>query len=403
MQTFQYRAISRDGAKVRGVIEAFDEYDAVTRIKESCAVVTKITRVEERTREKTELFAPKISEKALTVMCSQFAIILSSGLPVVRAVELIAGQTSDKALKKILTQVAGDVSGGFGLAQSFESKGKGLPSTFIETVRSGEMSGTLDTSFKRLQEYYDKASKTKAKVKNAMVYPVFTIVVAIVVVIIIMVVAVPTFTSSFASMGSELPLPTRMLIGISDFFSKYIILLAGVTAGIIVGGKLYGQREKGRLFFSKIKLRLPVLGKIAVMKSASQFANTMSTLLSSGLPIIKAVEITGKVMDNYFIGQQILLQVPQLEEGKTLGVSLRKCKQLPELLIEMAGVGEETGTLESTLNVVGAYYDNETELASSKALTMLEPVIICFLAIVVCFILLSVYAPMFSMYGGMAG
>ena len=403
MQTFQYRAISRDGARVRGVIEAFDEYDAVTRIRESCAVVTKITRVEERTTGKTELFVPKISEKALTVMCSQFAIILSSGLPVVRAVELIAGQTSDKTLKKILTQVAGDVSGGFGLAQSFESKGKGLPSTFIETVRSGEMSGTLDISFKRLQEYYDKASKTKAKVKNAMVYPIFTIVVAIVVVIIIMVVAVPTFTSSFASMGSELPLPTRMLIGMSDFFSKYILLLAGVAAGIVVGAKLIERREKGRLFFSKVKLKLPVLGKISVMKSASQFANTMSTLLSSGLPIIKAVEITGKVMDNYYIGQQILLQVPQLEEGKTLGVSLRKCKLLPELLIEMAGVGEETGTLESTLNVVGAYYDNETELASSKALTMLEPMIICFLAIVVCFILLSVYAPMFSMYGGMAG
>lgn len=401
MLTYQYRAISKDGAKVRGVIEAFDEYDAVTRIKETCSVVTKITQVEERAKPKSELFAPKISEKALTVMCSQFSIILSSGLPVVRAVELIANQTSDKVLKKILNQVAGDVSGGFGLAQSFESKGKILPSTFIETVRSGEMSGTLDIAFKRLEQYYDKASKTKAKVKNAMVYPIFTIVVAIVVVIIIMVVAVPTFTSSFASMGSELPLPTKMLIGISDFFSKYIILLAGGVAAVVIGLKLYSQREKGRLLFAKINLRLPILGKIAVMKCASQFANTMSTLLSSGLSIIKAVEITGKVMDNYYIGKEILLQVPQLEEGKPLGGSLRKCKYLPDLLVEMAGVGEETGTLESTLNVVGAYYDNETELASNKALTMLEPVIICFLAIVVCFILLSVYAPMFSMYGGM--
>lgn len=402
MLTYQYRAISKDGAKVRGVIEAFDEYDAVTRIKETCSVVTKITRVEERAKPKSELFTQKISEKALTVMCSQFSIILSSGLPVVRAVELIANQTSDKALKKILNQVAGDVSGGFGLAQSFESKGKILPSTFIETVRSGEMSGTLDTAFKRLEQYYDKASKTKAKVKNAMVYPVFTIVVAIVVVIIIMVVAVPTFTSSFASMGSDLPLPTKMLIEISDFFSKYILLMAGGIAAVIIGLKLYGQREKGRLLFAKVRLGIPVLGKITVMKSASQFANTMSTLLSSGLSIIKAVEVTGKVMDNYYLGKEILLQVPQLEEGKPLGASLRKCRYLPDLLVEMAGVGEETGTLESTLNVVGAYYDNETELASNKALTMLEPVIICFLAVVVCFILLSVYAPMFSMYGGMA-
>lgn len=400
MQTFQYTAISKDGAKVRGVIEGFDEYDAVARIKENCSIVTKITVVEEKTKEHKDLFAPKITEKQLAMICSQFSIILASGLPIVRAVELIANQSTDKNMKKLLTQVAGDVSAGFGLAQSFENKGHDLPRTFIETIRSGESSGTLDSSFRRLHSYYDKSSKTKSKVKNAMVYPVFTIVVAIVVVIIIMVVAVPTFTSSFASMGIEMPLPTRVLIAISNFFSKYIILIAALAAGLGIALKIYGTREQGRLKYGWLKLKIPVLGKIALTRGAAQFANTMSTLLASGLSIIQAVEITGKVMDNYRVGTDLGSLVPFLEEGKPLGSTLKRCQFLPELLVEMTGVGEETGTLESTLDVIGAYYDNETELASSKALSLIEPVVICILAVVVCFILLSVYAPMFSLYGG---
>ena len=201
MLTFKYRAISRDGAKVSGVVEAFDEYEAVAKIKENCTVVTKIAQVEQRENLlHREVLPPRrISEKTLAVVSSQFSILLGSGIPVVRAVELIARQTNDKALKKILTQVAGDVASGFGLAQSFESKGRGLPTTFIETVRSGEESGTLDVAFGRLKTYYDKSSRTKAKVKSAMAYPLFTIVVAVIVVAIIMVVAVPVFLSGCLS------------------------------------------------------------------------------------------------------------------------------------------------------------------------------------------------------------
>ncbi|QNL45242.1 type II secretion system F family protein [Oscillibacter hominis] len=402
MLTFKYRAISRDGAKVSGVVEAFDEYEAVAKIKENCTVVTKIAQVEQRENLlHREVLPPRrISEKTLAVVSSQFSILLGSGIPVVRAVELIARQTNDKALKKILTQVAGDVASGFGLAQSFESKGRGLPTTFIETVRSGEESGTLDVAFGRLKTYYDKSSRTKAKVKSAMAYPLFTIVVAVIVVAIIMVVAVPVFLSSFAAMGAEMPLPTRMLIGLSNFFTHYGLAALGLLAAAAIALKLYGQREKGRLLFARLHLHLPVLGKIAVLKSASQFANTMSTLLAAGLPVIRAVATTGKVMDNYCIASQVLRMVPGLEEGKQLGLCMKRCQYLPELLMEMTGVGEETGTMETTLEVVGSYYDNETELASQKALSLLEPVVICILALLVGFILLAVYAPMFAMYNG---
>jgi type IV pilus assembly protein PilC len=383
-------------------VEAFDEYAAVSKIKETCSVVTKITEVQGRTRERKDLTLGKISEKSLSIMCSQFAIILGAGLPIVRAVELIADQTTDKALKKILKQAAGDVAAGFGLAQSFENKGKNLPTTLIETVRSGEESGTLDVSFKRLHTYYDKSSKTKGKIKSAMVYPVFTMVVAVVVVIIIMVVAVPAFTSSFTSMGIEMPGVTKALIAMSEFFTRFWAILAIIIAGGILAWKLWGRTEGGRLYQDRYRLKVPLLGKLANLRTAGEFANTMSTLLAAGLPMVKAVHVTTKILGNYYIATEIGRQLPRLEEGKTLGSCLHAAGVLPELLVEMTGVGEETGTMESTLDVIGAYYDNEAEVASARALSLMEPIIICFLAAIVCFILLAVYMPMFSLYGGMA-
>lgn len=400
MQTYKYKAVSKDGAVVSGVVQAFDEYSAVTKIKETCSVVTKISEVQEKTRTRRELTFGEISEKALAVMCSQFSIILGAGLPIVRAVELIAEQTTDKGLKKILTETAEDVAAGFGLAQSLQKKGRDLPATFIETIRSGEESGTLDMAFRRLHAYYDKAYKVKGKVKAAMIYPAFTLVVAVVVVIVIMVVAVPAFTSSFSSMGIQLPGATRALIAISGFFSKFWALLAALAAGGAMAYKLYGRTENGHIAQTRSKLKLPVLGRINQMRAASQFAHTMSTLLAAGLPMLRAVSVTGKILDNYWIGCEIAKQIPKLEEGKTLNTCLHAAAVLPELLVEMAGVGEETGALESTLDIVGAYYDNELELATQRAISLLEPIVICLLAGVVGFILLAVYLPMFSLYGG---
>lgn len=383
------------------MVEAFDEYAAVTKIKESCSIVTKIAEVQDRAKKHSGIIKGKIDEKALSVVCSQFAIILGAGLPIVRTVELIANQTTDKPLKRILESVAGDISEGFGLAQSFESKGPGLPTTFIETVRSGEESGTLDTAFQRLQAYYDKSSKMKAKVKTAMVYPAFTISVSIVVVILLMVTAVPTFTRIYSGMDMILPLPTRILIGVSNFMHHYWYILLSAIALLILGYKLHGRTERGRLGQGQMKLKLPVLGKINISKAASQYANTLSTLLSAGLPLMRAVETTSKVLDNYFIGHHLSLLLPKLEGGKTLGNSLRNVPFLPDLVVEMTGVGEETGTLENTLDVIGSYYDNEAQVTSERALSLLEPIIIVLLAVVVGGILLAVYMPMFGMYGSL--
>lgn len=401
MQIFKYSAISENGKKVTGQIEAFDEYEAVNKMKADGLVITNIKPVKARNFNLTEnIFkSKKIKEKSLSMVCSQFSIILGAGLPIVRTVELIANQTADKTLKKILVQVVQDVSNGFSLTQSFENRGNILPTTFIETVRSGEKSGTLDKSFHRLHDHYAKSSKIKAKVRGALTYPVFTLIVAVIVIAVIMIVAVPTFTTTFNTLGTEMPLPTKILIGASTFLSKYWIIFLAVILAVFFGIQIYGRQEKGRQNLAKIRLKIPVIGKVIRMKTAAQFANTMATLLTAGLPIISAVTTTGRVLDNYYIGWQIINLESQLETGRHLGNCLKQCKELPDMLVEMTGMGEESGMMESTLEIIGAYYDNETEMASEKALTLLEPIVICILALFVALIMLAIYLPMLSMYG----
>ena len=401
MQTFRYQAISPDGKKLSGIIEAPDEYAAVARLREMDAAITKITPVRGHNQAHSQFTAGKISERALAMMCSQFAVILGSGMPIVRAVELIAGQTQDKTLRQILQQAAGDVASGLSLAQSLKNRGKNLPVTFIEMVRSGEESGTLDLAFKRLQTYYDKSFQSKSKVKAAMTYPIFTLIVAAIVVVIIMVVAVPAFTASFSSMGVELPWITRWLIAISGFFTKFWLLLVIVIGGGIFAYQMYGRTEKGKLFHARQRLRLPVLGRISLLKASAQFAGTLSTLLSAGLPVLQAVSVTASILDNAWIGAKVTGRLSDLEEGKTLSFCLDSAGVFPDLVSEMVRIGEETGSLENTLDMVGVYYDNETDLASRKALSLLEPIIICILAVIVLLVLLAVYLPMFALYANM--
>lgn len=398
MLTYKYNATSKNGAQVNGYIEAIDEYEAVSKIKETCSVVNNISEVKVKSQ---SVYEGKINEKSLSIMCSQFSIILGAGIPIVRAVELIAKQSENKQLKKILSAIAKDVGNGYSLASSFEEEGPNLPKALIETVRSGENSGTLDHSFERLQHFYEKSFKIKNKVKSAMIYPAFTMCVAVIVVSIIMVVGVPVFTKSFNELGTDIPTVTRVLIGISNFFVNMWPLLVIIVAGGVIAYKFYSKKETGRLKIDKSKLDNPITGNLAKMKLASQLANTLSTLLSAGLPMIEAVNITGKVLDNHYVSTQILDRLPLIEEGRTLGYCLNSCEYLPELLVEMISVGEETGTLESTLETIGSFYDNEIDYAATKMLALLEPIIICVLAFIVLFILLSVYMPMFSMYGSM--
>jgi len=398
--TYQYNAITPDGIKTRGVVQAADEFSAVEKIKATCPIVTKITPVSAKSGNilQKDIGGKTIDAKALSVMCSQFSIILRSGVPISKCMELIANQTEDKRLKKMLIGASEDVAEGTGIAKSFENNCKFLPITFIETIRAGEESGTLERSFQTLEKYYDKSYKTQQKVKRAMSYPIFVLCVAVVVLLIVMIKVIPTLADTFGDLGGELPAMTKFLIGTSNFFADSWPIILGVIFAVVIAAKLLLNTEKGRVWGAKRKLTMPVFGNINTLGGAAQFANTMATLLEAGIPVNKAIETTAKVMDNYQLSIETRRMAGSIEEGKQLGDCMRKCESYPATLTEMCAIGEKTGELEETLKTIGAYYDNEADNATQKAVAKLEPTILIFLAIFAGFIVIAIYLPMFTMY-----
>ena len=402
MVTYKYTALSQSGQKVSGVIDAFNEMDAVDRIKQNHSVIIKMTPVKENGLLNMEIGGNKLNNKAFIVMCSQFAIILGAGIPIARTCHLIAEKTTDKPLKRMLMHVAEDVEAGRSISASFAERGeKLLPTTFVETIAAGEQSGNLDKAFQTVHEHFDKQAKMAAKVKSALAYPLFVLVIAVLVVVILMVKVVPTFLAIFESYDAELPLPTRMLIAISNFFVKYWMPMLAIIIIVFIVYKVYGRTEEGRMNLAKWSLKVPILGNIQVLNAASEFANTLTTMLSSGLPMTRAITITAKTMSNYYMSTEVGKLAVKLEEGHALGASMREANFMPDILVDMVAVGEETGEMEHTLHTIAGYYDAELDMAINSALAKLEPALLVGLAGIAGFIVIAIYMAMFGMYAAM--
>ena len=392
MTTFRYKGQTAGGAKVSGVLRAYDEFEAADKLRESVAIITKLEAVPEK--KESVLSRPvafRVKEKELALLCSQFAIILASGLSVERCVSMVAAQTKNKYLRRMLDKVSEEVGAGYSLAQSFENNAPYLPKTFTETLRAGEQSGTLESCFQRLHAYYDRSAKTRAKIVSTLTYPVMVIIVAIVVFVIIIAVAVPAFTDAFTDLGSgSLPGVTRALMAVSAFFTKWWWLVLGVLALLVIAYLTFRRTERGRA----------PLRRIHSMNAAAQFAHSMATLLAAGLPLPRALEVTANVVSNYTFSLAVRQVRQDVERGRPMAESMAGIECFPAMLTEMVGVGERSGALEETLDVIGGYYDNEVSVTTARLLAVLEPAITIALAVLVVILLLAVYLPMFTLYGG---
>ncbi len=404
MVTYKYVAQSHSGQKVSGVVEAFNDMDAIDRVKRDYDIIIKMTPVkgEGEGLLSMQIGGNRLNSKAFTVMCSQFAIILSAGIPIGRTVHLIAAKTSDKPLKKMLKHVAEDVEAGRSIAASFAERGEQiLPPTFIETIAAGEQSGNLAKAFQTVHEHFDKQAKMAAKVRGALAYPIFVLCVAVAVVAVLMIKVVPTFTAIFESMDAELPGITKLLIAISNFFVDYWMVMLAIIAACVIAYKLYSKSENGRMNLAQWALKVPVLGNIQELNAASEFSNTFATMLSAGLTMTRAISITAKTMSNYFMSTETGKLAVKLEEGHALGQSMREANFMPDILVDMVAVGEETGEMENTMNTIAGYYDVELDMAIASALAKLEPALLVGLAGIAGFIVIAIYMAMFSMYAAM--
>lgn len=387
-----------------GVVDAYNEVDAVERIKRTCDIVEKITPLgaEKKSIFNMQLGGNKLNAKAFSMMCSQFSIILNAGIPVARTCHLVAEKTGDKTLNRILNQVADDVEGGRSLSASFADRGGGLfPPTFVETIRAGEETGSVDKSFDTMHEHFDKINKLKKKLRSAMAYPLFVLVIAVIVVIVLMVKVVPTFTAMFEDLGGELPGITKLLIAVSDFFRDYTVLMIAIGVLLYFIFRIYKNTEKGKLKVAEITRELPLAGPISVLSSASQFASTMGTMLGAGLPMVRSLSITARTLSNYYVSKQVGKIAVKVEEGRPVGASLKEAGVMPDILVDMVTVGENTGEMEATLKTIANYYDVELDGAIASCVAKVEPAIMVGLAGIAGFVVVAIYMSMFSMYSMM--
>lgn len=398
METFKYSALTSDGVRVKGVVDALDEYAAVDKIKAECPIVLKIQPISSSKSWLEKDIGTRFKPKVISLMCSQFATILGAGVDVESCINMVANQMKDKKIKRMLVMTAKDISDGNSIATSFEVNCEGLPATFIETVKAGEMSGNLEQSFKTLEKYYERSYKLKQKLKEAMAYPIFVVIIAIIVLSVVMIKVVPTLTKVFSDLGGDLPGPTVFLIKSSTFSATYWPVILMVILVIVILLKIYHNTENGKLKWHKRKLRLPVFGKINVCSGCADFANTLSALLTAGLPLPQALEVTAKVLDNYAMQKETRIMQEQVEVGYKLGDLMKNSKIFPQTLAEMVSVGENTGDLEDTLTTIGDYYSNEANYYMNLAISRLEPTLLVLLALFAGFIVLAIYLPMFTMY-----
>jgi type IV pilus assembly protein PilC len=398
MAKFQYKAMNMSGNVVQGIYEAPNQQAVVDMIRQKSFYQLEITEMADHKDLKDTDFFSKISVKDISIYCRQFSSILKAGVTLIQCLSMLSNQTENPILKIITRDVREQVQKGTSLSQAMNKHIKKLPPILINMVEAGEASGTLDKSFEVMSEHFEKQHKTQQKVKSAMRYPIIVVIVAVLVVIFMLVNVVPVFSSMFASSGAELPLPTKILMSMSNFVQHrgYLLILAAIIVGSLV--KLYLSSYAGRLGFDKLKFSLPILGKFQTNSVTANFARTMSTLMSTGVSITEALNITGKILGNVYAKQGIDKVIKQVQEGRGLYLPIKSIGLFPPMLENMVKLGEDSGTLDEMLHKTAEFYEDEVDRGTETLTGLMEPLIIVLLGGVVAFIVLAIALPMFDSY-----
>ncbi len=396
MPNFTYTAMDKAGKTTKGKLEAKSKESALQTLKDNQLYPIEVIAETKWTADLS--IGARVTTRDLTIFCQQFEAVLKAGISVLEALHLLQEQTENKYFKGIISDLYNSVEQGEALSKSMAKHPKVFPNILINMVAAGELSGNLEIALDRMAVHFQKEYDMNQNVKKATTYPIVVAVIAVAVIVILLVVVIPTFVDMFSQLGQELPLTTRMLIGISNFMIQrwYIVIL--VVGSIVTGFIMFAKSENGGKLLNRIFLRVPVFGPVNTKIVASRFSRTLSTLLASGLPLLEALEVVSKVVDNQFVEDGLLHTKEQVSKGVPLSKPIQEMNVFPPMITHMVRIGEDTGQLEPILNNVADFYDREVETAVSQLTTMLEPAIIVFLAVVVGFVVISIIQPMFQMY-----
>ena len=395
MPNFTWKGRTREGRVQEGVLVAENKTAVITSLRKQQIIVTAVS---ERGK---EFALPKlgggISRKEIAIFTRQFSVMIDAGLPLVQCLEILGTQQDNRTFQKILFQVRQDVESGATLADALKKHPAAFDNLYCNMVAAGEAGGILDTILQRLSQYIEKIVKLRAAVRSAMVYPTAVILIAIGVVWIILWKVIPTFATLFEGLGASLPLPTRITIAASKFIGAWWwMIFIGIGLGIYALAR-YHKTYRGRRVLDGIMLKVPVLGMVLKKIAVARFCRTLGTLVASGVPILEGLEITARTSGNSVVEDAIMATRKSVEEGKTIAEPLKGTDVFPPMVVQMIAVGEQTGALETMLNKIADFYEDEVDEATTNMLALLEPIMIMFLGVVIGGIVISMYLPMFDL------
>src|SRR6266850_1841640 len=403
MATFAYTGRTRAGQTITGERIADTMDAAVAALRREQVQVTKIEPAKEKAAKAEVKKAgggktnKSVAAKNLAVFTRQFSVMIDAGLPLVQCLDILGNQEEDKNFAEVILQTRGAVEGGAALADAMRRFPNSFDNLYTNMIAAGEAGGILDTILKRLSVYIEKAVKLKGQVQSAMIYPIAVIVIAMVVVGVILWKVIPTFANLFAGLGAELPLPTRVVIALSNNlvrFGPFLIVGLGAAGW---GFKSYYATPKGRRVIDAIVLKLPILGNLMRKIAVARFCRTLSTLLASGVSILEALDITAKTSGNAIVEEAIQTTRRSIERGETIAQPLKDTGVFPPMVVQMIGVGEATGALDTMLSKIADFYEEEVDVAVAGLLTLMEPLMIALLGGVVGGIVIAMYMPIFAL------
>jgi type IV pilus assembly protein PilC len=402
MPIYTYRGTNRTGAAVAGERVAASKNELAALLRREQISVSKLS---EKGKEfNVPTFGGGVDSKELAVFTRQFSVMIDAGLPLVQCLEILAGQQENKTFQKILNGVRASVEGGSTLSAAMKQHEKAFDPLYYNMVEAGETGGILDTILQRLSTYIEKNVKLKRAVKSAMIYPISVMSIAAGVITLLLWKVVPIFVSLFNGLDVDLPLPTRIVIALSNFVgSVYGLLILVTIVGLGIAMKLWYGTPGGRMAIDSTMLKMPVLGMVLRKIAVARFTRTLGTLISSGVPILEGLDITARTAGNAVVEKAVGQTRKAVEAGRSLVDPLKETDVFPGMVTQMIGVGEQTGAMDAMLQKIADFYEEEVDAAVKDLLTALEPIMIVFLGIVVGGVVISMYLPLFSLIGKLSG
>ena len=398
MDVYVWEGRSRKGTIERGEIEAANEATVRQHLRRQQIQAIKIqTKPKDILKGFTLFRKRKIKEKDIVVFTRQFATMIDAGLPLVQCLEILSSQQDNPTFKEILLKVKGDVEAGSTFADALRKHPRVFNDLFCNLAAAGEAGGVLDTILNRLASYIEKAMNLKKKVKGAMVYPAVVFFIALIVVSALLIFVIPVFQKMFADMGGTLPAFTQLVINLSEFVRRYFLVLVAIFIAFIFAFRRYYRTEAGRTLVDDYILRVPVLGDLIKKVAIAKFTRTLSTMLSSGVPIMEGLEIVARTSGNKTIEKAVLQTKTSIGEGKTIAEPLGASGIFPPMVVQMISVGESTGALDSMLSKIADFFDDEVDAAVAALTSLLEPLLMVFLGVTIGALVVAMYLPIFQM------